>query len=394
MTATETATVATPATRGVDFALWSLLFGNFIIGTGVLLPAGMLSQLASDLGVSVPAAAWLMLAGGITIGFGAPLAAAITSGIDRRLLLLGSLALYAAGHLASILAPNFAVLLALRVVTVVAAGVFTPQAAAIVGLLVPPERRAAGVAFIFLGWSISLVSGTSVAGLIATYASWRLAYALMAGASLLALWLVAVAIPKGLRAAPLSLASWGLVFGSPALLLILLVTVANSSGQFTVLTFLQPALKSLFAASPGEIAGVLAVFGVFGIAGNAAASRLVANLGAERLIAAALAAMAAEFLVLFAAPGSLVLAVVAVALWGGGTFSSNSLQQARLIGRAAPLASASVALNTSAIYIGQAVGPAVGGVLISAGHIEWLAIAACGFLLAALGLSLLADRVS
>jgi predicted MFS family arabinose efflux permease len=39
------------------------------------------------------------------------------------------------------------------------------------------------------------------------------------------------------------------------------------------------------------------------------------------------------------------------------------MQQVRLIGAAPPLASASVSLNTSVLYVGQAVGSAIGGVL-------------------------------
>lgn len=383
-----TTDAATPA--GIDLRFWALLFGNFVIGTGILLPAGMLEPLAGDLGVSVSVAGWLMLVGGVTIGIAAPLVAAFTSAIDRRLLLLASLALYAAGHAASVFAPNFATLLILRVATVVAAGIFTPQAASTVGLLAPPERRSAGVAFIFLGWSVSLVSGTALAGLIATYLGWRVGYMLMAALSVLAFGLVAWTIPRGLKVAPLSLASWGKVLGNPKLVLIILVTVASSSGQFGLLTYIQPVLKALYHTGPDQSAAILTVFGVFGIMGNLAGSRLVVAWGAERLIFGALISMTASFLVLALTPGLLAAATCAAALWGLGTFSSNSLQQARLMGRAPPLASASVALNTSAIYIGQAIGPGIGGSLIAFGHIGWVPVPAAILLALAAALSALA----
>ena len=381
----------TSVDRGTDARLWSLLAGNFIIGTGILLPAGMLGPLAADLNVSIPQAGWLMLAGGITVGLGAPVFAALTSGIDRRLLLVASLVLYFAGHVASSMAPNFAVLMILRVVTVVAAGIFTPQAAASVGLLVPPEQRAGGVAFIFLGWSISLVAGTAIASLIATYLGWRMAYLILGALCVPVLIWVAVSIPKGLKSVPLSMSSWGAVFTSPALLLVLLVTVVSSSGQFTVLTYLQPTLRDAFAASPGATAAVLAAFGLAGIFGNAVAARIVVAWGAGPLIGAMLISMLLGFVILGLANGSLLAAALGVAAWGFGTFSSNSLQQARLIGLAPQLASASVALNTSAIYLGQAVGPAVGGALISAAMPGALAWAAAGLVALALVLSLLAE---
>ena len=52
-----------------------------------------------------------------------------------------------------------------------------------------------------------------------------------------------------------------------------------------------------------------------------------------------------------------------VAIWGLGFASTNSMQQVRLVAAAPALASASVSLNTSVLYVGQAVGSAIGGLL-------------------------------
>jgi DHA1 family inner membrane transport protein len=57
------------------------------------------------------------------------------------------------------------------------------------------------------------------------------------------------------------------------------------------------------------------------------------------------------------------LMACSVAVWGLGFASTNSMQQVRLVGAAPALASASVALNTSVLYVGQAVGSAIGGLL-------------------------------
>src|SRR5262245_35939090 len=107
---------ATPTMQSERSALWRLLAGNFIIGTGILLPAGMMNDLAAGLGVSVAKGGSLIWAGAIVIGASAPLIAAVTSEVDRRLLLTGSLLLYVIGHLLSALSLNFEMLLAIRVV--------------------------------------------------------------------------------------------------------------------------------------------------------------------------------------------------------------------------------------------------------------------------------------
>src|SRR5258705_4329304 len=63
--------------------------------------------------------------------------------------------------------------------------------------------------------------------------------------------------------------------------------------------------------------------------------------------------------------GNFALMAAAVAVWGLGFASTNSMQQVRLVGAAPALGTASVSLNTSALYIGQAIGSAAGGVLFA-----------------------------
>src|SRR5258705_9160000 len=63
--------------------------------------------------------------------------------------------------------------------------------------------------------------------------------------------------------------------------------------------------------------------------------------------------------------GNFAIMAAAVALWGLSFASTNSMQQVRLIGAAPALGTASVSLNTSALYIGQAIGSAAGGMLFA-----------------------------
>ncbi len=385
---------ATATSAALQLALWSLFAGNFIIGTGILLPAGMLNDLSQGLGVSPAAIGLLMLAGGIVIGLGAPVFATLTSGFDRRLLLTGSLVFYAAGHALSALAPDFWTLLGLRVLTVISAGIFTPQAAATVGLMVPLEKRAGAVAFIFIGWSIASVAGMPSGSLIAAFVGWRIAYAIMAMLALLSAIMVWRSLPRGLHVGKLSLTAWRDVFADPVLVVILLVTLASASGQFAVFSYLALLFKELLGASPALIAGLLAGFGAAGVAGNFLAARFVGRMGVEHMILLALIALFLGMTIFSATLGVLIGAMAGMAVWGLGTFSSNSLQQSRLIAHAPALASASVALNTSTIYLGQAIGAGVGGRFVAQHALTWLTPVASLFAVGAIGLTLIASRLA
>jgi predicted MFS family arabinose efflux permease len=373
-------------------ALWVLLFGNLVIGTGVLLPAGILTELMSDLDVTAGRAGLMMTVGGLVVGIGAPLLAATTSAIDRRLLLVAALLFYVVGHLASALTDNLYVLLALRAVTVAGAAIFTPQAAATVGLLVPPERRGSAIAFIFIGWSLASVLGIPAGSLLGAAVGWRETFLLMAALSGVGAAMVWFVLPGGLRVAPLDLSSWSRVLTDWRLLTVLAVTMLSMSGQFTLFTYIGPLLTQIYGLAPNAIALTLLLGGSAGVLGSILATRLAARLGLEPSIMLSLGAVALGVALIWLGWGQLWALIAGVLLWNLGGFPANSLQQGRLVALAPPLASATVALNTSFVYLGQSLGSATGGRLVADGPNPAMPLAATAFLLMAMLLSRLATR--
>jgi predicted MFS family arabinose efflux permease len=374
-------------------SLLALSFGNFAIGTGVLVLPGMLTELAAGLAVSVPLAGQLIAASAALICVGAPVAAAFSSRIDRRRLLVGSLVWYAAGLALSALAQGYAQLMIVRVLSVVSAAIFTPQAAATAALLVPPEKRAGAIAATFLGWSIASVLGMPAGSWIAGLFGWRSAFAAAAALAMSAAVAVQATLPSGLRVAPLSAASWLNVARHPQLRLVLAVTVLSASGQFLVFAYIAPYLQWLLQADTTVRALLLVWVGAFGVIGNTFAIRGIDALGTHRAVHFSLLVMAIGIALLPAGYAALGLTAAALALWGIGIFATNSAQQARLASIAPPLTSASIALNTSAIYIGQAIGSAGGGLWIAGIGIASLTWAAAAIVALALALSLVAGPV-
>lgn len=359
------------------FALWSLLFGNFVIGTGVLLPAGLLNVLGTDLAVPSATAGLLLFAGGLVVGFGAPLLAGFTSRYDRRMLLVVAMAIYAVSHALAAFAPDFWSLLIIRTVGMISAAVFTPQAAATVGLLVPAEKRSQAIAFIFIGWSAASVVGIPLGSILASEIGWRAAFLGMAAISAVSCASAWLSLRPGLRVVPLQISSWISVFRNPLLLCIMLVTLLSMSGQFTIVSYLAPTLREAFGASPAEIAAMFAVFGVAGVAGNYLATRAVGWFGVDLAVLISLLSLVAGMGLFGLFFGSYHWAIVAGTVWGLGSFSSNSLQQSRLVAVAPTLAAATVALNTSAVYLGQSIGAAAGGFVIDDGitaGIAWMSV--------------------
>jgi len=373
--------------------LWALLFGNFVIGTGVMVVPGTLNDISASLNVSVPVAGQLISAGALLMCVGAPLFAAVVAGWDRRRLLALSMLWFAALHLACTLMPSFATLLPMRVLAVISPAIFTPQAAACVGLLVPAEQRGRAITFVFLGWSVASVLGMPLGALIGGTWGWRTAFALVGLLGLIsALW-VWRAMPDGVKPPALTLDAWKETLRSRALMLCIAVTVLYSAGQFVLFSYFAPYYKAMLDITPTQLGLFFMWFGAFGFLGNVLMSRNIDRVGASRSVMLGIASMALSLL-LWPLGTSLVLAALIAVPWALGCFSSNSAQQARLVGIAPALAAGSIALNTSAMYAGQAFGAASGGWLIAHDQMSLLSWAGLAGLLLAMGVSWWATRLA
>jgi predicted MFS family arabinose efflux permease len=386
-----------PAAPRLGSGRWALLFGNFVIGCGVMVVAGSLNDLTRSLQVSVAVGGQLITAAAVVMAVGAPLLAAWVGGMDRRRLLTWALAWYAFGHGLSALMPDYAWLLPARAASMLAAAVFTPQAAAAIGWLTPPEQRGRAITFIFLGWSVASVFGMPLHSYIGEAFGWRWAFGLVAVLGLAGAAWVWRALPDGIRPPAMSLAAWGQALTHPALMAIVVVTALSGAGQFTVFAYFAPYYRQVLHAEPATISGLFAWFGAFGLLGNVLLSRHVDRVGAGRAVTVLLAGIALTLALWPVAQTPAALMVILLP-WALGCFASNSAQQARL-GTAAPaLAPALMALNTSAIYLGQALGAAGGGALMAAnqaaGRSPFAGLNAVGlaWLLAAVGLSLWASH--
>jgi DHA1 family inner membrane transport protein len=184
--------------------------------------------------------------------------------------------------------------------------------------------------------------------------------------------------------APVDLKTWADVGRNRMIVLLLSITTLQMSGQFVVFTFMGPLLAKLTHAGPDAVALVFALYGVFGFVGIAIATRIVDSWGAYKTSVLSTSLMLAGVTGWALSAGIYPLMACSVAIWGLGFASTNSMQQVRLIGAAPALASASVSLNTSVLYIGQAVGSAIGGVLYARELLYGAGYVAMGFVALAL----------
>ncbi|MEU0484060.1 MFS transporter [Streptosporangium sp. NPDC006013] len=270
-------------------AVSSVAVGTFTIVTSEMLPVGLLTSIAATLGVSDGTAGLMMSAPGLVAAVSAPVLAITTRRLDRRITLLGLMALLAVANLAGAFAPNYPVMLAARVLTGVSIGGFWAFAAGLGLRLVPEGSVGRATSIILAGVSVASVLGVPVATFISSFAGWRTAFIAMGVLALALLALLATTLPP-LPGEPRARASEPLPREAPArasegrltglsgpLRVVLVLTVLIVSGHFAAYTYVRPFLEQVSHAGPALVSTALLLYGAAGVAGNFAAGAWAAR---------------------------------------------------------------------------------------------------------------------
>ncbi|WP_030674272.1 MFS transporter [Streptomyces sp. NRRL B-1347] len=339
--------------------LLPLAAATFAVGTDSYVIAGLLPAIAADLGVSTPAAGQLVTVFALTMALSAPVMGALTSALDRRTALLIALSVFVAGNVVTALATSYEVVMASRIVAAVGAGSINAAASSTAAAIAPPERRGRALAFVLGGLTLATALGLPLGTLIGR-TDWHITLWAVAGTGLLAAVGIAAALPKvTLPAASLPDRLRPLKQGR--VLALLAVTSLAFLGAYTLYTYISPALRDATGGSEPLLTLTLLAWGVGILAGNITAGRLVDRHDPARVLTGALTlatiALALTPLVTRTLASTLVWAVV----WGVTVGVIVVPQQHRLISLSPAAAPVLLALNSSALYLGIALGGAFGG---------------------------------
>ncbi|WP_425270768.1 MFS transporter [Paraburkholderia aspalathi] len=355
-------------------SLYWLALGTFAVGTEGFMIAALLPTIAADLSVKVATAGQLVTIFALAYAVSSPILTAALGGVDRRRLLIFSLAAFAVANLVAASVHSFWTLAGARILLALAAGLYVPGANALASALVTPERRGRALAIVNGGITIAIALGVPIGALVGERLGWRMTFVGVAALSALATVALKLRLPvhigAGLHTA--TLRERLVVVRQPVVAHALATTTLWAIGAYTVYTYLAPFLRSATVVSAPQISLVLLVWGISAAVGVALGGSFSDRHGPAAVQIPALVVLAFAFSTLsisahFLSPAMATLPVcIAVVLWGISAWSFYPPQQARLISaiglKAAPIA---LSLNASFMYLGFSLGAAIGSVTLA-----------------------------
>ncbi len=374
----------------MPIALLALTAGAFGIGTTEFVIMGLLMQVSADLHVSIATAGLLISGYALGVAIGAPLLTIGTRKMPRKTVLLALMAIFTLGNVACALAPDYATLMAARIVTSLAHGTFFGVGSVVATGLVAPERRASAIAVMFTGLTAATVLGVPAGAWLGLHFGWRAAFWAVAVVGATALAVLAAFVPRERAGtAPGPLAAELAVLARPQVWLGLGMTVFGFAGVLAVFTFVQPLLTRVTGMSAAAVSPAMLLFGVGLAAGNLLGGRLAdrapmpAVLGT--LLALALVLGSMDLWIHLSVPAMVFLVVLGVA-----AFATVAPLQVRVLDQAAGAGqNLASSLNIAAFNLGNALGAWVGGLVIERGPgLRALGLAGAVLTLAGLGLAL------
>jgi DHA1 family chloramphenicol resistance protein-like MFS transporter len=389
-------TLTDPRPR-IPASVFLLAIGIFCLGTSEFMIAGLLPQISEDLQITIPEAGLLITGFAVGMIVGAPVMALASLKLPSKTTLIVIAVLFALGHVLAVVTDQYAVVMISRVISAVMCGGFWAIGAVTTVRVSSPAATGRALAVLTGGLTASNLLGVPAGTWLGEQYGWRAAFWAIVALSVLVAIMIALFVP----ASPSSAREVRLgdlvrrelrVFAKGRVWLALATTALFQAAMFCAFSYFAPLLIDVTGLGSELVPVVLVLFGVGSLVGIVLGSRIVDRHLFGNILGS-LAALIVALVFLAIVAGIPQLAVVAIALVGVAGFSIAGALNARIFGVAGDAATLASSVNVSAFNVGNAIGPWVGGLVISAGlgyrAPVWMAVA---FAVAALVVALVALR--
>ncbi|WP_336942373.1 MFS transporter [Acinetobacter modestus] len=370
----------------INLPLLALAIGAFAIGTTEFSPMGLLPNIANDLGVSIPRAGMLITGYALGVMLGAPIMTLWFGGFARRNALILLMAIFTIGNLIAAFSPNYMSLMGARLLTSLNHGAFFGIGSVVAASVVPANKQASAVATMFMGLTIANIGGVPLATWVGQNIGWRMSFLAISALGVITMLSLWKALPVGSVGQKPNIKMELKVLTRLPVLLALLTTVFGASAMFTLYTYIAPSLVEFSHASPTFITMMLVLIGIGFSIGNHLGGKF-ADLSINKTLIGFLLLLISLMLIFPILAQSQLGAAIGLVIWGAAAFAIVPPLQMRVMSIAHEASGLASSVNIGAFNLGNAIGAAAGGAVLSFG-LNYSAVSIIGALLASIGLIL------
>lgn len=354
-----------------DGPLWLLAAGNLIVGVGAFMIIGLMSPMTADLQLSPTAAGWVVSIYALAYAVSSPLLTVASGRSDRRVVLALALAIFGSGMIVTATATSIGLLYSGRAVSAIGAAMFTPGAAAVAVAMVPGAARGRALSLIFTGFTLAQVAGVPAGSWLGYTLGWRAVFTATGLVAIAAGLVVLLALPHRIAVPPTTVVGFGRVLRNPSLAVSSMFFCTSMAAGWVPYTFLGPMIEWKLAGGRDLVASLLFIYGLGALLGNVLGGRITDRLGPDRTLLATVSLNVAMLGLVPTLPWTYAAGAALLFVWAANGWSTMVPQQARLVALSPGDAQVLLSLNASAVYIGGALGSAIGAATVERGGFWW-----------------------
>ena len=350
----------------MPFAIFMLTFSAFGIGTSEYIIMGLLSEIASDLEITIPQAGSLVTMYAMGVVVGGPLLAILTMKLSRKIALLSLMCMFIIGNILCALSTSYHFLMVARVLAALCHGTFFGIASVVASGMVDENKKSQAIALVFMGVSLANILGVPVGTHIGEQFGWRATFWLVSAIGVVAVLSLLIFIPSKLPMPSGDIKGEFKILRHRRVFIPLILSVLTSASLFTIFTYIDPILQKVTMVDKATVVKILFWIG----AGLSIGTLTGGKLGDESLMKSLISIMfiivIIQIIMLYV--NTKVIPMIATLFaWSITGFAVCPMLQALVVEQAKGAPNLASTFNQSSFNLGNAIGAKYGGLLIHFG---------------------------
>ncbi|MFQ7554565.1 MAG: sugar transporter [Haemophilus parainfluenzae] len=357
----------------------------FIFNTTEFVPVALLTDIgqsfdmqSSDVGLMMTVYAWTVM----IMSLPAMLA---TGDMERKGLLLKLFVIFIIGHIISVIAWNYWILLIARMCIAVAHSLFWAITASLVMRVAPKNKKTQAIGMLAIGTSLATILGLPLGRLVGQLVGWRITFAIIAALALVVMVFIMRLLPNLPSKNAGSLSSLPILAKRPLLIGLYATTVIIVSAHFTAYTYIEPFMVQIGELDPNLATIILLVFGVSGITASVIFNRLY-RFGPTQFISGAMILLIISLTFMLASASYTATMFTLAFIWGIGISCIGLALQMRVLQLAPDATDVASAIYSGIFNAGIGAGALFGNQIAHHIGLEYIGFSGAALAMIALGI--------